>query len=760
MVSDSVGGSVALQASAVLDAVGIGVWRWSTTDGVLEADARTRELLGLADDGGELGAASVRSQLHGEDMAQLSATSRLVLTEQRPNDARVRVVTPDGHLLRTVMVQISPGPPGSRFSLQGTAIDAQPRPPLPEPPEPLRTDEAGRAQIQALNALPRTDDAPSRASTQPPAASAAQALVQPSHPERSARSATGVRARLPETDLRRSREAFLLDAGRALAEASTTSEVLRVAATLAMPGFSPDGQAVFGVRGTLLTVVGQHGHTSEQASPFQMPLDTEYPAAQVVRTGRPIYLSSPEEYQRRFPATWPLAQGFHRRSWAFLPLVTAGRTTGAWLAAFATPVAFTPDERAVLSTVARMLSQALERAHTNEAERALSRGLRRSMGDSARQLDGLTVAARYVPTGGGLLVGGDWYDVIDLPGGRVALVVGDVQGHDVHAAGVMSRLRTAVHAYAVEGHRPDAVLSRASRFLASLDEDRFATCIYIEADPATGKLAIARAGHPHPVLRMPDGSAMIRHVDGGLPLGLMPDDESYPVTELELQVGEVFMACTDGLIETGGHDWYTGWIRVRDVVEPGPVEDLEAIADALIQAVHGPASHRGAGRLADRREDDIALLLLRRDERVGAPKPTGRRLMLTVAQGQPERLAGARRELRGILRDWHEPDGVDAAVLLVSELLANVLLHTDQEAALTAELTGPAGERLLRVEVSDGSDELPHRRSPGEMASSGRGLVLLDLLAEGWGVRPRGEGKFIWFEMQEKADKQADDQRS
>ncbi|MBF9073620.1 SpoIIE family protein phosphatase [Streptacidiphilus sp. NEAU-YB345] len=672
------------------------------------------------------------------------------------------------------MVQISPGPPGSRFSLQGTAVDAQPRPPvLPGSPEPVHADEAGQAQIEALNALPRPADTPPPASDAPqetpetPKASGAPGapetlrpgsrptsgpLAQSSRSARSARSATGVRARLPETDLRRSREAFLLDAGRALAEASTTSEVLRVAATLAMPGFSPDGQAVFGVRGTLLTVVGQHGHSTEQATPFQMPLDTEYPAAQVVRTGRPIYLSTPEEYARRFPATWPLAQGFHRRSWAFLPLVTAGRTTGAWLAAFATPVAFTPDERAVLSTVARMLSQALERAHTNEAERALSRGLRRSMGDSARQLDGLTVAARYVPTGGGLLVGGDWYDVIDLPGGRVALVIGDVQGHDVHAAGVMSRLRTAVHAYAVEGHRPDAVLSRASRFLASVDEDRFATCIYIEAEPATGRLAIARAGHPHPVLRSPDGSAMIRHVDGGLPLGLMPDDESYPVTEMELQVGEVFMACTDGLIETGGHDWYTGWVRVRDVIEPGPVDDLEGIADALMQAVHGPASHRGPGQLADRREDDIALLLLRRDERVGAPKPTGRRLMLTVAQGRPERLAGARRELRGILHDWHEPDGVDAAVLLVSELLANVLLHTDQEAALTAELTGPAGERRLRVEVSDGSDELPLRRSPGEMASSGRGLVLLDLLADGWGARPLGEGKSIWFEMNEKAD--------
>ncbi|MEY9877024.1 anti-sigma regulatory factor (Ser/Thr protein kinase) [Streptacidiphilus sp. MAP12-33] len=757
--------------AAVVASVGIGVWRWNRTEGVVEADARTRELLGLPPEGPMPTAATIRARLHGEDFVRLSEMAQLIASEQRPDDVRVRLVSPEGRLLRELHLQISPGPAGTPFTLQGTVLDGHSR--------YCGTDASaapgfspllggGRVVPPALPTAatdaraPHTDTAdrpqpgrPSVISTPQQGPTALADEREREHRQISELNTLPSAAPLlPAADLRRSREAFLLDAGRALAEAGTTSEVLRVAATLAMPGFSPDGQAVFGVSGTLLTVVGQHGHTSAQATPFEMPLDTEYPAAQVVRTGRPIYLSSPAEYQRRFPATWPLAAGFHRTSWAFLPLVTAGRTTGAWLAAFETPVAFTPDERAVLSTVARMLSQALERAHTNEAERALSRGLRRSMGDSAREIDGLTVTARYVPTGGGLLVGGDWYDVIDLPGGRIAFVVGDVQGHDVHAAGVMSRLRTAVHAYAVEGHRPDAVLSRASRFLASVDEDRFATCLYIEADPARGRLEIARAGHPHPVLRMPDGTTVIRHVDGGLPLGLAPEGEDYPVTEVELQVGEVLMVCTDGLIETGGHDMFSGWVRVRDVMAPGPAGDLEGMADALIRAVHGPSSHHGAGRLADRREDDIALLLLRRDPIDGAPKPVGRRLVLTVGQGQPARVGAARRELRAILQDWNSPDAADAAVLLVSELLTNVLLHTDQEGALVAELSGPPGERRLRIEVSDGSDELPHRRSPGEMASSGRGLVLLDLLADSWGVRPSGEGKLVWFEMHEKADGQ------
>ncbi|BFO13717.1 hypothetical protein SHKM778_01050 [Streptomyces sp. KM77-8] len=156
--------------------------------------------------------------------------------------------------------------------------------------------------------------------------------------------------------------------------------MLRVAANLSMPGFTPDGLAVFGVEADRLTIIGHHGQAAGSDHPFTyMPIDTDYPAAEVVRTGRAVYLSSPEQYRTRYPLTWPLAQRFGRRSWAFLPLTASGRTVGAWLAAFAYPVAFTPDERSVLTTVARMLGQALYRASTAETERELSESLQRSM---------------------------------------------------------------------------------------------------------------------------------------------------------------------------------------------------------------------------------------------------------------------------------------------------------------------------------------------------------------------------------------------
>ncbi|MER5886046.1 SpoIIE family protein phosphatase [Streptomyces sp. NPDC001941] len=684
-----------MRTEDVLAAIATGLWRWDNASGIVTLDAEAARLLGLPARPVSLTEAAVRSRFHPVDWNEIDGVVNLAVAEGTLAESRLRIMDGSGRVLRTVRSRSKPLLDGEDYQLVGTIQEVA-------EPEP------------------------------------------------------GTAARTPITgDWRRSREAFLLDAGRALAEARSTAEVLRVAASLSMPGFSPDGLAVFGVAGDRLTIIGHHGHDPGDEGPFSdMSLETDYPAAEVARTGRAIYLPTPQDYRRRFPSAWPLAKRFGRQSWAFLPLIVAGRTMGAWMAAFKHPVAFTPDERSVLTTVARMLAQALARAGVAESERELSLGLQRSMMPSlGPRIPGMTVAARYVPTGGGLQVGGDWYDMIQLPGGRVALVIGDVQGHDVRAAGLMGQLRIALRAYASEGHRPDAVLSRASRFLAGITEayegddqtsPRFATCLYIEVDPATGTLDAARAGHPDPAVRTGDGTVLLRPTAGGLPLGIDPDTD-YPTTRLTLEPGETLMICTDGLLETGGHDLDTGWARIRATLEEHDGESLEELADALVQAVHGPGSHHTTGPLADRREDDIAVLLLSRDSGVARQAP--RRTAMTVAQAEPERIAAARQQLRQLLHDWTDEEQVDSAVLMVSEMVTNVLVHTDGDALLVAEVTcSPAGRRV-RVEVADGSDELPHRRQPGEMASSGRGLVLMEMLAHAWGVDPRGAGKSIWFEL-------------
>ncbi|MFC6984556.1 SpoIIE family protein phosphatase [Streptomyces cirratus] len=615
-----------MRTEDVLAAIATGLWRWDNASGMVTLDSEAARLLGLPAEPVVLPEVAVRSRFHPVDWNEIKAIVDLAVAEGTLAEARLRIVDADGRVLRTVRSRSKPVPAATAH---------------------------GRIDYELIGTV--------------------QEIAEP-QPGTTA-------AHTPITgDWRRSREAFLLDAGRALAEARSTAEVLRVAASLSMPGFSPDGLAVFGVDGDRLSVIGHHGHGPGDESPFtEMRLDTAYPAAEVVRTGRAVYLPTSEEYKRRFPVTWPLAEPFGRSSWAFVPLIVAGRTMGAWMAAFKHPVSFSPDERSVLTTVARMLAQALQRAGVTESERELTTGLQRSMMPQlGPEIPGMRIAARYVPTGGGLQVGGDWYDMIPLPSGRFALVIGDVQGHDVRAAGLMGQLRIAVRAYASEGHRPDAVLSRASRFLAGLcssqekdgprgyadgydgtydgaydggyggpygggghdgryadgyagagpDPDytspRFATCLYMECDPQTGLLEVARAGHPDPVVRMTDGTVLMRPTAGGLPLGIVPDTD-YPTTRFTLEPGETLMLCTDGLIETGGHDLDTGWARLRAVLEgedpdagrPEAGEPdaghLEKLADLLVQAVHGPSSHHTTGPLADRREDDIAVVLLCRE---------------------------------------------------------------------------------------------------------------------------------------------------
>ncbi|MCJ1678562.1 SpoIIE family protein phosphatase [Streptomyces sp. APSN-46.1] len=720
-----------MRTEDVLAAIATGLWRWDNASGTVTLDSEAARLLGLPAEPVVLPEVAVRSRFHPVDWNEINGIVTLAVAEDTLAEARLRIMDEDGRVLRTVRSRSKP--------LENRCAD-------------------GRVDYELIGTI--------------------QEIAEP-QPGTTA-------AHTPITgDWRRSREAFLLDAGRALAEARSTAEVLRVAASLSMPGFSPDGLAVFGMAGERLSIIGHHGQEPGDEGPFaQMRLDTDYPAAEVVRTGRAIYLPTPEEYKRRFPATWPLAQPFGRASWAFLPLIVAGRTMGAWMAAFKHPVTFSPDERSVLTTVARMLAQALQRAGVAESERELTTGLQRSMMPQlGPEIPGMTIAARYVPTGGGLQVGGDWYDMIPLPSGRFALVIGDVQGHDVRAAGLMGQLRIAVRAYASEGHRPDAVLSRASRFLAGLcssqereregegagpldDADfqspRFATCLYVECDPGTGTLEVARAGHPDPAIRMADGTVLMRPTAGGLPLGIVPDTD-YPTTRFTLEPGETMMLCTDGLIETGGHDLDTGWARLRAVLESDThdTENLEKLADLLVQAVHGPSSHHTTGPLADRREDDIAVVLLcRASAECGCgtsmtyPARPARRTMLTVAQAEPERIAGARRQIRELLHDWADEDQLDSAELMVSEMVTNVLVHTDGDAVLVAEAVGELGTRRLRIEVSDGSDELPHKRHPGEMASSGRGVLLMEMLADTWGVDPRGEGKSTWFELYERSKPQ------
>lgn len=464
-------------------------------------------------------------------------------------------------------------------------------------------------------------------------------------------------------------------------------------------------------------------------------MDEQYPMSEVVRTLGPRFIESAEDFAASYPVLWPHISHLGITSAAYLPLIAQARPIGALGLLYSGKDGFTADERNLLLALGSSIAQSLQRAMLYEQEHDLAEGLQQAMlPRRIPDVPGARIAVRYRSARLGRDIGGDWYDVIPLPGGRVGAVIGDVQGHDTHAAAVMGQLRIVLRAYAAEGHSPATVMARASVFLHELDTDRFATCIYAEADLTTGVVQLVRAGHVDPLVRDADGGCRRVPSDGGLPLGLSAEFGrlEYPVSTVELDPGQTMVLFTDGLVELPGADLDEGTQRLTALVTNGP-QDLDQLADRLCASV----DERGG-------EDDVALLLLRR-KAAQAPQPGGR-LQQHVAQNDPEALSSARHMIRAAVRAWGAKDRADEVELAADELVTNALMHTDGGAIVTIRvLTGP--ERRLRVDVEDRSSALPRRREAGEAGVSGRGLLLVDQLADSWGVESRGTGKCVWSEF-------------
>ncbi|MFD9636061.1 SpoIIE family protein phosphatase [Streptomyces violascens] len=464
-------------------------------------------------------------------------------------------------------------------------------------------------------------------------------------------------------------------------------------------------------------------------------VDEQYPMSEVVRTLAPRFIESPQDFADSYPGLWPNISGLGITSAAYLPLIAQARPIGAIGLLYSDKSGFTSDERNLLVALGSSIAQSLQRAMLYEQEHDLAEGLQQAMlPRRIPEVPGAQLAVRYRSARFGRDIGGDWYDVIPLPGGRVGVAIGDVQGHDTHAAAVMGQLRIVLRAYAAEGHTPATVMARASVFLHELDTDRFATCTYAEADLSTGVVQIVRAGHVDPLIRLQDGSCRRLPVEGGLPLGLSAEFRrlEYPVSTVEFDPGQTLLLYTDGLVEQPGTDLDDGMQVLASLVRTGP-EDLEALADRLCDVVDERAG-----------DDDVALLLLRRSA-MEVPQGGGR-LRQHVAQNDPEALSSSRHMIRAAVRAWGARERSDEIELAADELITNALMHTDGGAIVTIRvLSGP--ERRLRVEVEDRSSALPRRREAGSSGVSGRGLMLVDRLADVWGVESRGSGKCVWCEF-------------
>ncbi len=412
---------------------------------------------------------------------------------------------------------------------------------------------------------------------------------------------------------------------------------------------------------------------------------------------------------------------------AVLPLPAGGRMAGACLIGWDAPHDFGPDERALLTASAGLAGQALMRAHAFDAEHELVGMLQRQLlPRRLPRLPGAVAVARYLPSTAGLELGGDWYDVIPLPDHHVALVIGDVQGHSAGAATLMGQMRTALRAYAVEGHPPDVVVSHANRLLVDMETDLFATCVYVDLDMEEGTAWCVRAGHLPPVLRHADGTAEVAEVEGGPPLGVIKQAD-FPMSPLSLRPGTLIALTTDGLVETPDTDIDEGIDRFAHALTVSDPAHLGLVADALL----GNA----------RRSDDVALLLVRYDGMAVRPL----RESWSVWR-LPEAVRHARRFTRRTLRTWQVPDeDIEGVLLVVSELVTNALVHTDGQVRL--DLTLINGR--LRVAVADASPRTPVKpTSIGWEATGGRGILLVEAMSETWGTLPVSGGKRVWSEIQ------------
>ncbi|MEW2544389.1 SpoIIE family protein phosphatase [Streptomyces sp. NPDC047002] len=363
------------------------------------------------------------------------------------------------------------------------------------------------------------------------------------------------------------------------------------AAGLALTTFAEDSSHLLVTKGLPLHLFGNFETTDIQDA---------LPVAQAVRTQQPLFVRR-QDVAARYPALWPHIERTEVTSVAVTPLVAQGHPTGALTVLYEGRTSFTTLDRDLLLATGAAVAQSLQRARLYDQEHAVAVGLQRAMLPAhIPQVDGLATAVHYQPSSNSQEVGGDWYDVVPLPDGGIGLVVGDVEGHDIDASAVMGQLRTALRAYASEGHPPSAVLARASSYLAELDTERLATCVYVTVAVATGEILTARAGHPPPFVRYADGHVAQLEADGGLPLGVQGPAGSvpFPTTRHRLRPRETLLLCTDGLLESRGRSIDTGIRRVRDALRAGPA-DPAALARHIVGAV------------ADSRaqEDDVALLL-------------------------------------------------------------------------------------------------------------------------------------------------------
>ncbi len=463
---------------------------------------------------------------------------------------------------------------------------------------------------------------------------------------------------------------------------------------------------------------------------LRYPAHTPY--FQCMDTGKPVLEATISESQAsKIAKAWrrrPVSKLLSDASMLMLPLVARGTLLGFFACTRQGGFRrFDAYDIEVGMDFAARAAVFIDNARRYSREHATALTLQRSMlptGLSAPS--SVEVRHRYLPGSKLIEVGGDWYESIALPGGRVALVVGDVAGHGVRAAVTMGRLRTAIHTLAMLELPPAESLQQLDELMHTLGErePHFATCAYAVYDAVSGNIEVAVAGHLPPLLVHPDGTNELLDVPPAPPLGI--GDGEVESRQFQIEDGSLFVLYTDGLVESRDRDISDGLARLQDIFGPGsPTRPLEDLCKATLDGVY-----------SDEQRDDIAVLIARL-----------RRL-------QPENYASwtlspkltsvrhARSVIAEPMRRWGLEELIPTTELLVSELVTNAVRYSRGEVTLRL-----VNEKALVCEVLDNSAALPRLRQAGSEDENGRGLQVVRRLSKRWGARRTPTGKVVWCEQ-------------
>jgi anti-sigma regulatory factor (Ser/Thr protein kinase)/GAF domain-containing protein len=535
-----------------------------------------------------------------------------------------------------------------------------------------------------------------------------------------------VERRRAEADATRRAEATrrLQEVTAALSVATTTLEVSQTCLEKALDSVGAEAGFVVltGPAGTrTVELVTSSGFGDDELEAWSgCDLDADVPFARAIASGEAIWALSPDAM-----SSFTGVQETRSTGWVAVPIATREGARGALHLSLRSPRELTGDDRALLRSMVAQCGLALERASQYEAEQTIAETLQRSvLPSSLPRVEGVQLAARYLPGSEQLDVGGDWFDALQLPDGKLGLVVGDVVGKGVQAAASMAQLRNAIRAFSVDRMKPSSVLVRLNRLADEVLDTSFATLAYVALEPHTGMCRLSSAGHPPPAIAYPDGRVELVEGAQGLPLGTGMRT-TYRQETVALPAGTVVVLYTDGLVERRGRSIDEGLAALCAALSAAP-KDPDRLLEHILEHVVGN----------EPRGDDIALLAAR--VLPVAPRPLELRLAAELASMEVARDA-MRTWLRGLELDRSE---IEDVVLATWEACANAIEHAVEPRERIVVLRADAEDSRLRVTVADTGRWAPAARAEDR----GLGLRLMAALVSSVAVSETEDGTTVTLE--------------